>query len=89
LSTVPEIPLSHTGQPLAIEFIAPRPLLMILAKNDQITPPDSIRAAFARVSEPKHLLELEGGHYSVYRSSGTDEASRAAVDWFARHLMQS
>ncbi len=73
----------------SIELIAPRPLLMILAKDDQITPPDSIRAAFARAGEPKRLLELEGGHYSVYRGSGADEASRAAVDWFTRHLVQS
>jgi len=73
----------------SIELIAPRPLLMILAKDDMITPPDSIRAAFARAGEPKRLLELEGGHYSVYRGSGADEASRAAVDWFTRHLVQS
>ncbi len=62
---------------------------MILAKGDKITPPDSIRAAFARAGEPKQLLEIEGGHYSVYRGSGADEASRAAVDWFTRHLVQS
>jgi fermentation-respiration switch protein FrsA (DUF1100 family) len=73
----------------SIELIAPRPLLMILAKDDQITLFDSIRAAFARAGEPKHLLEIEGGHYSVYRGSGADEASRAAVDWFTRHLVQS
>ncbi len=59
----------------SIELIAPRPLLMILAKGDKIT--------------PKQLLEIEGGHYSVYRGSGADEASRAAVDWFTRHLVQS
>lgn len=70
----------------SIELIAPRPLLMIPAKNDAISPPDSIRAVFARAGEPKRLLELEGGHYSVYRGPGADEASRAAADWFSQHL---
>jgi fermentation-respiration switch protein FrsA (DUF1100 family) len=70
----------------SIELIAPRPLLMILTRNDEVSPPDTIRAAFARAGEPKRLLELEGGHYSLYRDPGADEASRAATDWFVRHL---
>ena len=49
---------------------------MILAKNDAISPPDSIRAAFARAGEPKRLVEVEGGHYTVYRGKGADQASR-------------
>jgi uncharacterized protein len=73
----------------SIELIAPRPLLMILAKNDAISPPDSIRAAFARAGEPKCLLEVEGGHYTVYRGKGADQASRAAVDWFTKYLAQN
>ena len=28
----------------------------------------------------------EGGHYSVYRGQGADEAGRAAADWFSEHL---
>lgn len=84
-----ESPISEHAPGKSIELITPRPLLMIIAKDDKSTPPDSIRLAFARASEPKVLLELEGGHYSVYRGSGADEASRAAVDWFTRHLVQS
>ncbi|RWA53424.1 hypothetical protein AU476_13955 [Cupriavidus sp. UYMSc13B] len=70
----------------SIELIAPRPLLMILAKGDAITPPDSIRAAYARAGEPKRLLEIEGGHYTVYRGTGADEAGHAATEWFKTHL---
>src|SRR6266704_5622621 len=76
----------------SIELIAPRPLLMILAKDDQITPPDSIRAAFARAGEPKRLLELEGGHYSVYpwsKGQSADQAGQAATEWFAEHLVEA
>jgi hypothetical protein len=28
------------------------------------------------------MVELEGGHYSVYHGPGADEASLAAADWF-------
>ena len=68
-----------------IDLIAPRPLLMLLAKNDPIAPPETIRAAYARAGEPKRLVEVEGTHYSVYLEAA-DEASRAAVDWFTEYL---
>ncbi len=35
-----------------IDLIAPRPLLMILARNDAIVPPDSIRQAFSLAGQP-------------------------------------
>jgi len=59
---------------------------MILARGDAIVPPNSNRSAFARAGEPKRLLEIEGGHYSVYIGPGADEAARAATEWFAEHL---
>ena len=73
----------------SIELIAPRPLLMILAKDDTISSSDLIRAAFARAGEPKRLLEVEGGHYSVYpwsKGQSADQAIQAATEWFAQHL---
>jgi len=69
-----------------IDLVAPRPLLMILARNDAITPPDSIRDAFARAGEPKRLLEIDGGHYAIYTGRGADEAGLAATEWFTQHL---
>jgi fermentation-respiration switch protein FrsA (DUF1100 family) len=75
----------------SIELIAPRPLLMILAQEDPISLPDSIRAAFARAGEPKRLLEVEGSHYSVYPWSkgwSADQAIQAATEWFAEHLVE-
>ena len=76
----------------SIELIAPRPLLMILAKSDTISSSDLIRDAFARAGEPKRLLEVEGGHYSVYpwsRGQSAEPAGRAATDWFVDHLLDS
>ena len=76
----------------SIELIAPRPLLMILAKDDVISSSDLIRAAFARAGEPKRLLELDGGHYAVYpwsKGRCADQAIEAATEWFAEHLLAS
>ena len=72
-----------------IDLIASRPLLMILARNDAVVPPDSTRSAFARAGEPKHLLEIEGGHYAVYNGAGADAAARAATEWFTEHLLNA
>jgi fermentation-respiration switch protein FrsA (DUF1100 family) len=72
-----------------IDLVAPRPLLMILARSDAIVPPDTIRQAFARAGEPKHLLEIEGGHYSVYNGPGAEEAGQAATEWFTEHLVRA
>ena len=69
-----------------IDLVAPRPLLMILARNDAIAPPESIRHAFARAGEPKRLLEIDGGHYAVYTGRGADDAGQAATEWFTEHL---
>ena len=71
-----------------IDLVAPRPLLMILARNDAIVPPDSIRQAFVRAGTPKRLLEIEGGHYSVYTGPGA-EAAQAAAEWFTEHLLHA
>jgi fermentation-respiration switch protein FrsA (DUF1100 family) len=72
-----------------IDLVAPRPLLMILARNDAIVPPDSNRKAFGRAGEPKRLLEIEGGHYTVYSGQGADEAGQAATEWFTTHLVNA
>jgi len=69
-----------------IDLVAPRPLLMILARNDAITPPESIRDAFSKAGEPKRLLEIDGGHYAIYTGRGADEAGLAATEWFTQHL---
>jgi uncharacterized protein len=72
-----------------IDLVSPRSLLMILARGDAIVPPASIRAAFARAGEPKRLLEIEGGHYTVYTGSGADTAAQAATQWFTEHLVSA
>jgi len=72
-----------------IDLVAPRPLLMILAKDDVIAPPDSIREAFNRAGGPKRLLEIDGGHYAVYSGNGAKKAAQAAIEWFTEHLLHA
>src|SRR5207244_9324735 len=72
----------------SIDLIAPRPLLMLLARSDPIAPPETIRAAFARAGEPKRLVEVEGTHYSVYLEAA-DETCRGAGEGFEDDLHAS
>ena len=69
-----------------IHRISPTPLLMIVAKDDKVTPTDLALGAFARAREPKRLALLEGGHFDPYLER-FDEASGAARHWFAAHLL--
>lgn len=70
-----------------LDLIAPTPLLMIVGELDKLSLTDVQLAAFARASEPKKLVVIKGaGHYDPYIKN-FDEASSAARDWFAQHLL--
>ncbi len=68
-----------------IALISPTPLLMIVAKNDTVTPTDLALAAYENAREPKDLKIFEGHHFSPYVER-FDEYSGAALDWFSKHL---
>jgi uncharacterized protein len=73
----------------SIELIAPRPLLMIVAKDDVNAPAEYSRAAFARAGDPKRLLEVDGDHYSVYpwrKGQNAEKVIQAGTAWFREHL---
>ncbi|NVN09623.1 alpha/beta hydrolase [Nguyenibacter vanlangensis] len=68
-----------------IDRVSPTPLLMIAVTHDTTAPTDLALAAYERALEPKSLVLMPGGHYSTYLE-GFETASRAAIEWFARHL---
>ncbi len=68
-----------------IRRIAPTPLLMIVADDDVLTPTDLQQHSYQQAFEPKSLLQLPGGHYSVYQEHFAT-TSQAAADWFEQHL---
>ena len=65
--------------------ISPTPLLMIVARDDHLTPAHLAIDAYERAREPKRLAILPGGHFDAY-VNGFDEASAPARDWFVQHL---
>ncbi len=69
-----------------IEKLSPRPLLMILAQDDTVTPTAHAEAAFARAWEPKKLVHVPGGHFDVYVGAGFDQAVPEMIAWFKNHL---
>lgn len=69
-----------------ISRIGPKPLLMVVAENDVITPVDLALAAYERAVEPKKLKILKRGHFDAYLSE-FEESSSTARDWFVQHLM--
>lgn len=66
-------------------YIAPTPLLMLVAEDDALTPAAPAIAVFHRAREPKRLQMLKGGHFEPY-VEGFETSSAAARDWFVQHL---
>jgi pimeloyl-ACP methyl ester carboxylesterase len=84
--TVRSTRLSQMYEPgLWIPRIGPKPLLMVVARNDVVTPTDLALAAFERAVEPKRLKLIDRGHFDAYRSE-FEGSSTAARDWFVEHL---
>jgi uncharacterized protein len=68
-----------------IHRIAPTPLLMLVARNDVLTPTELAIGAFGNAREPKKLVVLPGGHFDAY-VNGFEESSVPATEWFVEHL---
>lgn len=70
-----------------IELLAPTPLLMIVAEQDQILPPSVAREVFDRAHEPKQWMSLPCLHTGVYATEPfLSQAADASLEWFRTHL---
>jgi fermentation-respiration switch protein FrsA (DUF1100 family) len=69
-----------------IHLISPTPLMIVVAKNDTLTPTDLAIEAYGRAREPKQLVIVPGGHFDAY-IAGFEQASTPALNWFKQHLM--
>jgi fermentation-respiration switch protein FrsA (DUF1100 family) len=65
--------------------ISPTPLLMLVAREDHLTPARLAIDAYERAREPKKLVILPGGHFDAY-AAALDRASGSARDWLVEHL---
>jgi fermentation-respiration switch protein FrsA (DUF1100 family) len=68
-----------------LPWISPTPLLMLVAREDHLTPAELAIAAFQRANEPRKLMIMPGGHFDAY-VKGFEVSSAAARDWFTEHL---
>ncbi|KAE8371874.1 Alpha/Beta hydrolase protein [Aspergillus bertholletiae] len=69
-----------------VEHISPIPLLMVVAENDQATPPDLALKAYAKALEPKSLHILRGGHFDAYDGSHFEESIKVQTAFLRRRL---
>lgn len=65
-----------------VEDIAPRPLLMINAENDEVIAPITSKMLFQAAKEPKEIIWYPSRH----RNLPIDKAYPNGVDWFDSHL---
>jgi uncharacterized protein len=74
-------PFYHT------KFLGERPILMIVAGEEELGGNLASRAAFAQITGPKKWLEVPGvTHFQMYIGEAFEISSRAAADWFNQHL---
>ena len=69
-----------------IHLISPKPLLMVVCRDDSLTPVDLQIKAFEQAREPKHLEILPTGHFDVYSDPWQTKVSQWSVDWFKKYL---
>jgi uncharacterized protein len=69
-----------------VPFIAPRPLLMVVATGDRVAPQEIARAAFEIAGEPKQLELVEGDHYQPYSGATFGRCSLVMRDFLLSHL---
>jgi fermentation-respiration switch protein FrsA (DUF1100 family) len=69
-----------------IDRIAPRALLLIGARDDDLCKIEGYEKLYDRAREPKKLVVLPITHYEIYGGKWLEESSRLAVEWFNRFL---
>jgi uncharacterized protein len=69
-----------------VDRIAPRALLLIGARDDDLCKIEGYEKLYVRAREPKKLVVLPITHYEIYSGKWFEESSRLARDWFDRFL---
>jgi len=65
-----------------VEQIAPRPLLMINAENDEVIVPITSKLLFNKAKQPKEIIWYPSRH----RDLPIDKAYPAGIEWFNKYL---
>ena len=62
-----------------VALIAPRPILFVHCKGDEIIPYQSTEKLYAAAGEPKKLILLDDGHHRFAQQDGT--VHRLTMEW--------
>jgi cephalosporin-C deacetylase-like acetyl esterase len=65
-----------------VKQIAPRPLLMINAENDDIVPPMMSKLLYKKAEKPKNIIWFPAKHHTI----PLDKTYQAGLDWFEKYL---
>ncbi len=71
---------------VAAPFIAPTPLLMVVAREDRVAPAETALAVFAVAGEPKQLELIDGHHFVPYDGAAFRHASGVMREFLQKHL---
>jgi cephalosporin-C deacetylase-like acetyl esterase len=69
-----------------ITQLAPKPFFMVVALQDSLIDPQAQLKVFATAGEPKELLELDCGHFLVYRDNVFEKNIAAQIAFLKKHL---
>jgi fermentation-respiration switch protein FrsA (DUF1100 family) len=65
-----------------VEQIAPRPLLMLNAENDDIVPPMMSKLLYKKAKKPKNIIWYPAKHHTI----PIEEIYQEGVNWFNKYL---
>ncbi len=71
---------------VAVPFIAPRALLMVVASEDRVAPAEQALAAFERAGEPKQLEVTGGDHFVPYSGAAMQHTASVMRDFLLTYL---
>jgi uncharacterized protein len=71
---------------VAVPFLAPRPLLMVVAEADRVAPVELALTAYELAAEPKQLERIEGDHFMPYSGAAREQAASVMRDFLLKYL---
>jgi fermentation-respiration switch protein FrsA (DUF1100 family) len=71
---------------VAVPFLSPRPLLMVVANGDRVAPVELALTAFELAGQPKQLERLEGDHFVPYSGAALEQAATVMRDFLLEYL---
>ncbi|PKX93527.1 alpha/beta hydrolase [Aspergillus novofumigatus IBT 16806] len=69
-----------------ISQISPKPLLMVVGVRDSLIDAQKQIAAFQKAKEPKELLELDCGHFDIYRGEIFEQNIATQIAFLKKYL---